>query len=246
MSGVAALGMAALVVSGGLYGLYECGNSFRTGEISAFGRGSATASIRSSPFRFVVSWFAWALIGVTFTLAGVALATSAPPLHFALVPSYAGPLTALYLLITRRQHSVALTPELIVERILARETAASTAAMFEDGPTKRLLAVIGDLPRDVDRYRAGPDRSAVLGTLAAVERVEVLRLVRRTAPAGLALVAPTLWLALAYAPTDAVAAWWAVVIALALTGIAALVARAQIRGVRRVAAAIRDRLALPI
>lgn len=244
--GVASLGMGALVACGGLYALYECGNSFRTGAISGFGRGSATFYIRSNPFRFVLSWFAWALIGATFTLGGVALALSAPALHFALVPSYAGPLTALYLLVTRRQHPVALTPEVLVERILAKETAATTAAMLADGPTKRLLALVSDLPREVDRYREGPDRGEALAALDDAERVEVLRLGRRALPAGLALVAPALWLALAYVPADAEAAWSAVAVALALAAIAALVARAQIRGVRRVASTIRERLGRPL
>jgi hypothetical protein len=247
MAGVAEVAMATVIGGGGLASLYFSASALRSGKITNFfGQSNHDVYFSSNPIRFVGSVIAWACVGVFAAAFGVVIASSVPLLHWTLVPAYFGPLAAIWRLFQKRQPPLTLTTEVLVERVLAPETAAITADMVTDGPTRRLLALIADLPRDADAYRAGPDRTAVFAAIDQTERAERKRIVVRGSPAGLALLPPLLWIASGYVPNDGAAAWGAAVIAVVLGLAGALIVWRQVQGIGRVARVMRDRLQRPL
>lgn len=234
--------MACLLLFGGVWAFVSVVRGFKTGDIvNFFGRRTTELSFALNPVRFVASMFGWTLFGIFFSCAGVLVAASVPRLFLAIIPSFVGPATAFYLLITRRQHTLTLTTEALVERVVTanEHEARAFVDMFEDGPVKRLLAPAAAAPREVDNYRGGPNRAEVLSKLEAVERAERARLTRRALPSAAVLFAPLVFLAAALRDPGS---WIAVSVCAVIAGFDALVWRAQTGAVSRVARALRERL----
>ena len=235
------LAMACLLLFGGAWALVSVALGLKTGRIlNFFGRRSNEISFASSPVRFVASILGWTLFGIFFSFAGALVANSVPRLLLAILPSFVGPSTAFYLLITRRQHTLTLTTEALVERVVTanENEARAFVDMFEDGPVKRLLAPAAAAPREIDDYRGGPNRAEVLTQLDTVARAERARLTRRALPAVAVFFAP---LVFSVAGLRDPHSWIAVAVCAAIAAIDVLIWRAQTRAVSRVARALRER-----